>query len=184
MGLKSALILAAVPLAVACTPDPEPNPMIGPTQQARTIALDVEQTARADIELTEVDTGVRMVVRGYGLSAGVHGVHIHQFGHCEGTEFESAGPHWNPLDRQHGRDNPAGQHLGDLPNLIIGEDGTGVLEGMVNGARIAGGDYPILDADGAAVIVHLYPDDYRTDPSGNSGARVACGVLGLVELDN
>lgn len=182
--MRSIPPLAAGALAATlagCTPTPEPNPMVPPNYQAAAQALDASGQARADVALTQLDTGVRIVVQGYGLSRGVHGVHIHRVGRCDAPGFESAGDHWNPLDRQHGRDNPAGQHMGDMPNLIVGEDGRGVLEASLNGAQIVEGDNPIRDHDGAAVVIHLQPDDYRTDPSGNSGARVACGVIGLME---
>jgi Cu-Zn family superoxide dismutase len=101
-----------------------------------------------------------------------YGVHIHDVGRCEGPAFESAGPHWNPQARHHGLRNPAGAHLGDLPNLEIGADGTGAVRFPIT-ATLAN----LLDADGASVVIHAAPDDERTDPSGNSGARIACGVL-------
>jgi superoxide dismutase, Cu-Zn family len=111
-----------------------------------------------------------------GLPAGVHGVHIHTIGKCEGPAFTSAGGHLNPAGHQHGKDNPAGSHLGDLPNLTVDGHGNGEL---VQAMTV---DTPtlraqLLDADGAAVVVHADADDYRTDPSGNSGARIACAVL-------
>ena len=118
-----------------------------------------------------------MVINGRNMPPGVHGAHIHEVGSCQAPDFTSAGGHWNPLGKQHGRDNMAGPHMGDMPNLIVGQDGTGTLELLVNGATLVGGAEPILDDDGAAIVIHQGPDDYRTDPSGNSGARVACGVI-------
>ncbi|MDB5723484.1 MAG: superoxide dismutase family protein [Novosphingobium sp.] len=111
-----------------------------------------------------------------GLPAGVHGVHIHTTGKCEGPAFTSAGGHLNPGGHQHGKDNPAGSHLGDLPNLTIDEHGNGELvQAMTGDAATLRAQ--LLDADGAAVVVHAAADDYHTDPSGNSGARIACAVL-------
>ncbi|HYJ81193.1 MAG TPA: superoxide dismutase family protein [Longimicrobiaceae bacterium] len=107
-----------------------------------------------------------------GLAAGQHGIHLHAVGRCE-PPFESAGPHWNPASRQHGLQNPQGPHAGDLANLDVSGDGIGNLDATVEG-RLRGG---VVDADGAAIVVHAGPDDNRTDPSGNSGARVACGVV-------
>jgi len=122
--------------------------------------------------------GISVHVETTGLAAGTYGVHLHAVGRCEGPAFASAGGHWNPTGRQHGRDNPAGAHLGDLPNLVVGGDGRGILDFTVAGAALAGGGADaLLDSDGAAIVVHAQPDDYRTDPSGNSGARIACGVL-------
>jgi superoxide dismutase, Cu-Zn family len=123
------------------------------------------------------DGGLRVRVEAAGLVAGTYGVHLHQIGLCEPPAFESAGPHWNPSGRQHGRLNPLGPHLGDLPNLIVGADGAGVLEFVIPGATLHRGERALLDRDGASLVVHTGPDDYRTDPSGNSGARLACGVV-------
>jgi Cu-Zn family superoxide dismutase len=111
-----------------------------------------------------------------GLSAGVHGAHLHTVGACDAPEFTSAGPHLNPGQRQHGHENPAGAHLGDLPNATIGANGSGTLNATLEGTRdqvLA----QLFDADGTAIVVHATADDYRTDPSGNSGGRIACGVL-------
>lgn len=110
---------------------------------------------------------------GRRLRSGRHGVHVHAVGRCEGPGFESAGPHWNPTARQHGRLNPAGHHLGDLPNLEIGAHGAGQVRFAIPGATLA----DLLDADGASIVIHAAPDDERTDPSGNSGTRIACAVL-------
>lgn len=104
-----------------------------------------------------------------GLPPGELGLHVHTVGRCEGPDFASAGPHWNPTRRQHGRDNPEGPHLGDLPNLIATAEGRGtVVLALPPG---------FLDADGASIVIHASPDDYRTDPSGNSGARIACAAF-------
>jgi superoxide dismutase, Cu-Zn family len=112
-----------------------------------------------------------------GLRPGRYAVHLHAVGRCEGPGFESAGPHWNPTERRHGRLNPQGHHLGDLPNLEIAANGTGRLEFTIPGTGAWDGAYPLFDADGASIVIHAAPDDYRTDPSGNSGTRFACGVL-------
>ncbi|WP_395613032.1 superoxide dismutase family protein [Allosphingosinicella sp.] len=119
---------------------------------------------------------IRVTVRGF--APGTHGVHLHQIGRCDAPGFESAGPHWNPTSHQHGRLNPQGPHLGDLPNLEVGANGAGRIDFSVPvPAATAAGANPLLDADGTAVVIHAAADDLRTDPSGNSGARIACGVL-------
>ena len=119
---------------------------------------------------------VRVTVRGF--VTGIHGVHFHQTGRCDAPDFASAGGHWNPAGHQHGRLNPQGAHLGDLPNLEVRANGTGRIDFDVPvPAGTAAGVNPLLDEDGTAIVVHAAPDDYRTDPSGNSGARIACGVL-------
>jgi len=121
--------------------------------------------------------GLRVRVEAAGLVAGTYAVHLHQTGRCDPPAFDSAGPHWNPTGRQHGRLNPLGPHLGDLPNLSVGADGAGDVEFTIPGASLGRRDHALADRDGAALVVHAGPDDYRTDPSGNSGARLACGVV-------
>ena len=121
-------------------------------------------------------SGVEVRVQAAGLPPAQSGVHIHAVGRCDPPGFESAGAHWNPAGRQHGSLNPQGRHLGDLDNLVVNAEG-GRLEFTIPGATLHGGENPIVDGDGASVVIHADPDDYRTDPSGNSGARIACGVL-------
>ncbi len=122
---------------------------------------------------------VSMTVRGF--TPGTYGVHLHETGRCEAPDFTSAGAHWNPAGRQHGRLNPQGPHLGDLPNLEVRANGTGRIEFDVPvPAGTGGGTNPLVDADGTSIVVHAAADDERTDPSGNSGARIACGALAPV----
>jgi Cu-Zn family superoxide dismutase len=121
---------------------------------------------------------LRVRVDAAGLAPGTYGAHLHAVGRCDPPAFASAGPHWNPTSRQHGKDNPMGMHMGDLPNLVVGADGRGGYEYAIADATLAGPSTDaLLDADGAAVVIHAQADDYRTDPSGNSGPRIACGVL-------
>lgn len=119
--------------------------------------------------------GLRIVVSATEMTPGAHGFHLHTTGKCEGPTFTSAGGHLNPDNRKHGTLAAGGAHLGDLPNLQIGSDGSGRVTEAVPGGRGALG--AIFDGDGTAVIVHANADDYRTDPTGNAGDRVACGVF-------
>ncbi len=112
----------------------------------------------------------------HGLPRGEHGVHLHSIGVCEGPKFTSAGPHWNPGNKMHGLSNPDGSHAGDLPNLLVGKNGRGKLKFVIESGRFRGAD-GLLDNDGAAIVIHASSDDQRTDPSGNSGDRIACGVF-------
>jgi Cu-Zn family superoxide dismutase len=127
--------------------------------------------------LTGVDGGVRILLEVRGLPPGLKAVHIHERGQCERPSFASAGDHFNPAKKEHGLQNPRGPHAGDLPNVRIDEDGNGRLETMTERVTLTSGPTTILDADGSAVIVHGAPDDFKTDPTGNSGARIACGVI-------
>lgn len=121
----------------------------------------------------EIDGAIRVMVEAKGLPAGSHGTHVHTTGKCEAPDFASAGGHWNPTDHQHGKENPAGPHAGDMPNLNIGSDGRDRTIFTLPRGTFA----ELMDADGAALVIHATADDYRTDPSGNSGARIACGVF-------
>lgn len=137
-----------------------------------TILKTAQGADRGTAVLRLADGRMRLSVDATGLTPGARALHIHNVGKCDAPDFMSAGPHWNPTGKQHGRDNPMGAHQGDLPNLVIGTDGRGSLSIDVPGTMAE-----LLDADGAAVMIHADPDDYRTDPTGNAGGRIACGVL-------
>jgi Cu-Zn family superoxide dismutase len=124
----------------------------------------------------EGSRGIMTAGRLSGLPPGEHGIHLHTAGKCEGPKFTSAGDHWNPTNRQHGTKNPQGPHSGDMPNITVGQDSSSSVEVTSAGGTVRG-DNALLDSDGAAVVVHAKPDDYRTQPSGNSGDRIACGVV-------
>jgi Cu-Zn family superoxide dismutase len=152
--------------AIAAQPPSAPSGASGELRKA-------DGTEAGSAHIVQRGDQLVVVADAHGLTPGRYGAHIHAVGRCEAPAFESAGPHWNPSARQHGRLNPAGHHLGDLPNLDIGANGSGRIEFTIPGATLAG----LLDADGASVVIHAAADDEHTDPSGNSGARVACGVL-------
>ena len=111
-----------------------------------------------------------------GLSAGTHAVHLHTTGDCSASDFTSAGGHLNPMGNEHGSLNPQGAHLGDLPNAEVSAAGVGIVSETLRGSR-ASVVSQIFDADGTAVVVHADADDYRTDPAGDAGSRIACGVI-------
>jgi Cu-Zn family superoxide dismutase len=121
-------------------------------------------------------TGMTLAVEAAGLPPGLHGIHVHAAGRCDPPDFATALGHWNPGGRAHGPANPAGAHAGDLPNLLIGADGRGSAQFRLDAAAGPGLD-ALFDADGAALVIHAGADDMRTDPSGNSGGRIACGVF-------
>jgi len=126
---------------------------------------------------TQAGNVVRILVEAKGLPPGPHGAHVHAVGKCDPPDFNSAGPHFNPTNKQHGALNPQGSHAGDLPNLTVGPDGTGRMETTTEQLSLGSGPSSVWDADGSALVVHANADDFKTDPTGNSGARIACGVL-------
>jgi Cu-Zn family superoxide dismutase len=123
------------------------------------------------------DSGVRIDVEVSQLSPGTHGIHIHTVGKCEGPAFASAGGHFNPTSKKHGKDNPEGSHAGDLLNIEVGADGTGKTSLLAPNATLGEGANSLFHEGGTALVIHEKADDYKTDPAGNSGARIACGVI-------
>ena len=112
-----------------------------------------------------------------GLPPGKHGFHLHDKGICEPPGFTTAGDHFNPLGKHHGAKNPQGKHAGDLPNLEVGPDGTAELTATAEGATLGKGTASLLKEGGTSLVIHAGPDDENSDPSGNSGPRIACGVV-------
>ena len=133
------------------------------------------------LTVSERDGGLLVKGTLRGLPPGTHGIHLHGVGICE-PPFTSAGGHWNPpsvAGKQHGFDNPNGPHAGDMRNILVASDSSVVVNVHTAAGTLRGAN-GLLDADGAAVVVHAAGDDYRTDPAGNSGPRVACGVVRAV----
>lgn len=128
------------------------------------------------LTLTESGQSIAFSGRLTGLPPGEHGIHIHTVGQCDAPKFEAAGDHWNPTNKKHGKDAPGGPHFGDLPNLTVGQDRSATVQTTTPGGTLRSAN-AALDADGAAVVVHAKRDDYKTQPSGDSGDRIACGVV-------
>lgn len=147
------------------------------TTEGETTLLSPAGEPIGTVSYVEEGSGIQLRVSVEGLAPGEHAVHLHTTGLCETPDFSSAGGHWNPMGNEHGRDNPAGAHLGDLANMNVSEDGTGSATYMVAGVSFAGVEPALSDADGTALMIHEGPDDYVTDPTGNAGGRAACAVL-------
>lgn len=121
---------------------------------------------------------VKIALRLEGLTKGPHGIHIHSVGKCDGPDFASAGPHYNPANKKHGLQNPEGHHGGDLPNLEVSKKGKTHTVLTARGVDLkSGAADSLLKPEGTAIVIHAGPDDEKTDPAGNSGGRIACGVI-------
>ncbi|GFO80459.1 MAG: superoxide dismutase [Cu-Zn] 1 [Methyloceanibacter sp.] len=165
----SALVCSASALAVMIA-------LPAPAQADDTATAALKSADGKDVgtvTLTAVPTGVLLDVNVTNLPAGTHAFHIHETGLCEGPDFKSAGGHYNPEEDKHGLMNPAGPHAGDMPNIHVPANGQlriEVLNQMVNLDSL-------LDEEGTAIVIHEGPDDYKSDPAGDAGPRLACGVI-------
>jgi superoxide dismutase, Cu-Zn family len=187
--MRHALLALALPgfALAACQQEaaaPTEAPGSGQIEEAPAVPLGAaDGKVLGEIAAGDSAEGAVLKLTAQGLPPGTHGVHIHDVGLCEAPSFESAGPHWNPENKEHGLQNPQGPHRGDLPNLTVGNDGRAEVTMTVQGSNLSGSraygfSNTILDENGAALVIHAGADDFKTDPSGNSGDRIACAVLG------
>lgn len=136
-----------------------------------------EETATAT--LSEGDSGVDVAIEGEGLPSGELGFHFHEMGSCELPDFESAGGHYNPTDANHGFDDPEGPHAGDMENIQVEEDGTVNAETTAEMVTLQEDhENTLYTEEGTALVIHSEADDYESQPSGEAGDRIACGVVG------
>lgn len=190
MTLKTtaSLLLAAFSLALA-----QPSSAVpGSTRSqlgASAELTDTQGNVIGDVNFTEpVSDDEQFVTIQLGLSPdaglepGEYGFHVHQVGQCS-PSFDAAGDHFNPTDMQHGLLDPDGAHAGDLPNVVVAEDGTTTYVVNTRLMTLGEGERSIFDDDGSAVMLHAQADDYLTDPSGTSGDRIACGVVQEVQAE-
>jgi len=121
--------------------------------------------------------GVEVTLIAHDLPPSIHGVHVHDVGRCDPPDFTSVGGHFNPDGKKHGLENSNGPHNGDLPHLTVTAGGTGTLNAENPRLQDLGEDQNLFGEDGVALVIHAGPDEEATDPSGNSGSRIACGVM-------
>ncbi len=187
--MRAPLIITACAIALTACGPKETTPATNSTAAATSATPATSTTGGATAAimdaagrelgtLTLADGASGLTVSGTlrGLTPGVHGIHIHTIGMCEAPKFTTAGGHWNPTTKMHGSENPQGPHFGDMMNITVGADSSATVQLTTMGGSLHGADM-LMDADGASVVVHAMADDYKTDPSGNSGDRVACGVI-------
>lgn len=163
-------LLAALLMPVAVTAE---DPLA-----ARAVLKDAKgATVGTAILVAERDGSVSIMLQVHDLPPGSHAFHVHAVGKCDPPDFQSAGPHFNPTGKKHGMKNPEGHHMGDLPNVVVSAAGKGEARTVVKGASLAGGPSSLFGPQGTALVVHQNPDDEMTDPAGNAGPRIACGVV-------
>jgi Cu-Zn family superoxide dismutase len=169
--MKIGIVLAATAFCVA---------LHGSAFSADSMTVPMKNTKGESVgeaKLTQTPNGVLIQATLSKLPPGEHGFHIHAVGKCE-PPFESAGDHFNPDTKQHGYFDPKGRHAGDLPNVHVPENGTLKIDILASQVGLKDGQNPLLDKDGAALMVHAKPDDYKSQPSGDAGDRIVCGVIG------
>jgi superoxide dismutase, Cu-Zn family len=155
------------------------SPALAQESGAMATFMDADGNELGTVQLASAADGVSVSGDLTGIAPGEHGMHFHETGDCDpSTAFESAGAHFNPTSHQHGTENPEGPHAGDLPNVTAGADGTVAVALTTDMISLTEGDPAyVFDTDGTALVLHAAADDYQTDPSGNSGDRVACAVI-------
>lgn len=167
-------VLAALAWTIGC----KPQVSVGsPKPAAFAILRNTAGTTIGTLDMAPTTGGVRITGNVLNLPAGTHGIHLHAVGRCEGPDFASAGGHFNPASAHHGLENPAGPHAGDLPNVVVGANGTVDVDVTDPRVTLDASSNGVFDADGTAIVIHAGADDQKSDPSGNSGARIACGII-------
>lgn len=172
--MLTGLLLAPAAIAQSLTPPPTPPSEL---MMASADFVDGQGRPAGSAALIETGAGLLIQVEMQNLPPGLHGFHLHETGRCDPPDFKSAGGHYNPTGQKHGFLGAGGSHAGDLPNLSVDADGKARVDMLVKSATLGGGPSSLFPANGTALVVHAGPDDYKTDPAGASGDRIACGVI-------
>jgi Cu-Zn family superoxide dismutase len=173
-GLLGGVLLATLSVAAwAQTQPPTPAP---PLPSITVSMTDAKGARLGDIRVTETPHGLLLHGALTGVPPGEHAIHVHETGKCE-PPFKTAGGHFNPGKKDHGALLASGEHAGDLPNVFAASDGTLKFDLLSSALTLAPGPTSVFDADGSSIVLHAKGDDYRSQPAGDSGDRIACGVL-------
>lgn len=164
--------------AGAAAQEPKPRATTGTAEgPILTNLIDSQRRTVGEARLEETPHGVLLKLNLKNATPGVHALHIHEQGRCDAPTFESAGGHFAPSGRDHGFLNADGPHAGDLPNIEVPSTTELTVEYLLEDLTLGGGPGSLLDADGSAIVIHAGPDDYKTEPAGDAGRRLACGRI-------
>ena len=167
--MKDLLLLAALTAALAIPATAAPKKVVE--------LKDSKGQSVGTATLQKKGEGLKVKLALKGLPAGEHVAHFHQNAQCDAPDFKSAGPHFNPEGKKHGLENPEGHHAGDLRNFTVKADGTAKAELTSKDVTLGDGAHSLFSNNGTSLVIHAKADDMKTDPSGNSGDRIACGVI-------
>lgn len=171
--MKRSILMAATVLPILAA-----SAIAQETRTATATLANANGAAVGTVTVRSAPNGVVIVAALTGIPAGTYAFHVHETGACDAPTFETAGGHFNPTGAEHGFDNEAGPHAGDLPNIHVPENGELTVEIFSTMLWLADGEEGnLLDPDGAAIVIHAMHDDHMTDPTGNAGDRMICGVL-------
>ncbi len=176
MGQRAIWFATSLTAILFASPDLAAEGQKLPVYKAQAVLKDAAGKEVGTATFSTTPSGALLDLNLTAAQPGVHAIHVHAVGKCEPPDFKSAGPHFNPDQTKHGIMSQEGPHAGDLPNIHVPADGKLEVE-ILDPVVTLSQELALLDADGASIVIHAGPDDYKTDPAGNSGDRIACGVI-------
>ena len=174
---SAAFACAIATSMLACGKNPAPATSTQPSTMVTVNLSDAKGSSIGTAKLSPDAAGVRIALAVTGLTPGEHAIHVHATPQCDAPAFTSAGGHFNPEQKQHGLNNPEGPHAGDMPNFTVDAAGRSSATVVARGVTLDNGPHSVFTGSGTALVIHEKADDMKSDPAGNAGARIACGVI-------
>jgi len=176
LSIASCVLTVAACLSFTLPSDVKAADMQGVRTSAKAMLIDTNGKKIGTVTLKQVGQDLALKFKAKSIASGWHGVHLHNIGSCTAPDFKDAGGHWNPFGQHHGQPGTEAAHRGDLPMIWANAENRLDAKLTLKGYEISG-THGLLDTDGAAIVIHAGQDDYQSDPAGNSGARIACGII-------